>query len=510
VSAPLSAAFECITDAFFALDRRWRFTYINHEAERFLMRSRADLLGVELWTAFPELIGTRFERSYRQAMAEQTPVEFESPVRPLDRWFEVRAYPSLDGLSIYFLDITQRKQAEQALRHQNAYLAALHETTLALMNRLDLSDVLETIVVRAAALIGTEHGYIYLVDDDAETITIRVGTGIFNDFVGEQLRRGQALAGRVWQTGQPLSVPDYSRWPERAPDYERSDLRACAAVPLTSDGAVVGVLGLGYAASSRVFGDDQFMVLVRFAQLASIALDNARLYTAAQRELADRKRAEAALRANEQRYRALFEHTNDAVFMISLDGVIAAGNQQACDLLGYSHAELVGMSLAQITLPEDRHAGQERLIALITGQPLATYERTMLTKSGAGARWRRPAAAFAEHRARHHRAQAQPGRAARVRGALSAAVQQQSAPDVGAGSGDAGVPGGQRGRDPPLRLRARRVSGDDDPRSARARGPVAAGGASGRVRAGRRPAQPLAAPQKRRGRDRCRDQLAGD
>jgi diguanylate cyclase (GGDEF)-like protein/PAS domain S-box-containing protein len=383
VSAPLSAAFECITDAFFALDRRWRFTYINHEAERFLMRSRADLLGVELWTAFPELIGTRFERSYRQAMAEQTPVEFESPVRPLDRWFEVRAYPSLDGLSIYFLDITQRKQAEQALRHQNAYLAALHETTLALMNRLDLSDVLETIVVRAAALIGTEHGYIYLVDDDAETITIRVGTGIFNDFVGEQLRRGQALAGRVWQTGQPLSVPDYSRWPERAPDYERSDLRACAAVPLTSDGAVVGVLGLGYAASSRVFGDDQFMVLVRFAQLASIALDNARLYTAAQRELADRKRAEAALRANEQRYRALFEHTNDAVFMISLDGVIAAGNQQACDLLGYSHAELVGMSLAQITLPEDRHAGQERLIALITGQPLATYERTMLTKSGA-------------------------------------------------------------------------------------------------------------------------------
>ncbi len=105
---------ESITDAFFALDGQWRFTYINDQGERLLFRTRAALLGRNIWDEFPAAVGTTFEREYRRAVDEQATASFEEFYPPLDKWFEVRAYPSAGGLSVYFHDITGRKAAEAA------------------------------------------------------------------------------------------------------------------------------------------------------------------------------------------------------------------------------------------------------------------------------------------------------------------------------------------------------------------------------------------------------------
>lgn len=111
---------ERITDAFFAVDRDWRFTYVNREAERVLQRSREDLFGKNIWQEFPNAIGTVLEREYRRAMATQTTIEFEDYYPPRGIWLEVRAYPSPQGLSVYFHDVTARKQTERALRDSEA------------------------------------------------------------------------------------------------------------------------------------------------------------------------------------------------------------------------------------------------------------------------------------------------------------------------------------------------------------------------------------------------------
>src|SRR5690606_13634234 len=67
---------ESVTDAFFMVDRDWRFTFLNSEAERVLERPRDELLGVALWDAFPEALDTEAHREYTRAMRENRSVEF--------------------------------------------------------------------------------------------------------------------------------------------------------------------------------------------------------------------------------------------------------------------------------------------------------------------------------------------------------------------------------------------------------------------------------------------------
>jgi PAS domain S-box-containing protein len=115
-SARLSSTLESISDAFFTLDTAWRFTYLNSEAERLLQRPRSALLGRELWTTFPEAVGTAFHAQYTRALAERAVTEFEAHYPPFAQWFSVKAYPVPDGLAVSFRDATAARRAQEQLR----------------------------------------------------------------------------------------------------------------------------------------------------------------------------------------------------------------------------------------------------------------------------------------------------------------------------------------------------------------------------------------------------------
>jgi PAS domain S-box-containing protein len=104
---------EKTTDAFFAVDREWKFIYLNPEAETLLGRGRDEVIGKELWKEFPHLNGSPFEVNYRRVMVDQMPVEFEASDAVGKVWFEMRAYPSGGGVSVFFRDVTERKRAEE-------------------------------------------------------------------------------------------------------------------------------------------------------------------------------------------------------------------------------------------------------------------------------------------------------------------------------------------------------------------------------------------------------------
>ena len=105
-----------ISDAFFALDEEWRFTHLNDRAHELINPDDQELTGENVWEQFPAATERKFKSKYEHAMYEQETVSFEEYYpEPLDAWFEVRAYPSETGLSVYFRDITERKEREAEL-----------------------------------------------------------------------------------------------------------------------------------------------------------------------------------------------------------------------------------------------------------------------------------------------------------------------------------------------------------------------------------------------------------
>jgi PAS domain S-box-containing protein len=129
----LTGTLESISDGLMTLDREWRFTYVNPEAERLLGRPRAQLLGQVIWDLFPEMIDSPVERDFRRAAADRATLEVESSNALTGNHFSNRIYPAADGgVAVYFHDITRRKHVENALREadrrKDEFLATLaHE-----------------------------------------------------------------------------------------------------------------------------------------------------------------------------------------------------------------------------------------------------------------------------------------------------------------------------------------------------------------------------------------------
>lgn len=143
----LSAVLESTMDSVIVIDRAWRLTYFNGNAARAL-QERTPAIGRSLWDMFPEEADGVFARHYRRALDEQVPVAFEEYLPPLAIWLEVHAYPTADGLSIFFRNITERRRAEQerlAAQQHLAYLSR-HDALTGTPNRVALREHLERLL----------------------------------------------------------------------------------------------------------------------------------------------------------------------------------------------------------------------------------------------------------------------------------------------------------------------------------------------------------------------------
>lgn len=123
----LSETFERITDAFVALDKNWCYTYMNKKAGEIFDLDPKGMIGKHIWTEFPEGIGQPFYKAYHKAMEEQRYIYLEEYYPPYDRWFDNHIYPSPDGLSIFFRDITEKKKAEIKIRESEGKYRMLIE-----------------------------------------------------------------------------------------------------------------------------------------------------------------------------------------------------------------------------------------------------------------------------------------------------------------------------------------------------------------------------------------------
>jgi two-component system sensor histidine kinase/response regulator len=235
------------------------------------------------------------------------------------------------GRMLTYFDITD-------LVHQNEYLAALHETTVGLISRLDVKDLLQALIIRAGQLSNAPHGFIYLLEPGQTEMECKVGVGVLSQMVGSRRKPGQGLTGEVWRTGQPLAVVDHDAWPGRSETFPVGLLGAIMAVPLKSGPQVVGVIGLAYGPESEAtFGAQEVELLSRFAQLASVALDNARLYSATQE--------------SERRLTDIINFMPDPTLVIDAKGRVIAWSRAMEEMTGIPAQEMLGKGDYEYAIP---------------------------------------------------------------------------------------------------------------------------------------------------------------
>lgn len=272
-------------------------------------------------------------------------------------------------------------EAEQAIQRQNAYLTGLHETALALLDNLDPQKLLQTILERAAALAGTGHGYIFLAAEAGTHMEIQVGMGIFKDQLGLIVQRGEGLSGKVWQTGQPLLVDNYHQWPDRLHEKALDTVHSVVGIPLRQDKRVHGVIGLAQITPDRRFDEESISILERFAALALLSLEKARLYSEVHKELLERKKAEARIRQSEHRYRNFFESSPDPIVVYDMQGLATYVNPAFEQTFGMFRADVLGKQIdfvPQEAWPATRTAIQ----SMLSGQKINLFETQRLTRDG--------------------------------------------------------------------------------------------------------------------------------
>ncbi|MBE3088111.1 MAG: GAF domain-containing protein, partial [Chloroflexi bacterium] len=164
-------------------------------------------------------------------------------------------------------------------------------------------------------------------------------SGVYSQYLGTRMMRGEGLAGKVWEMAKPLVVEDYDTWAGRSPDYPHGIFHAAAAVPLLSSEEVVGIIGIAHLEPEKSIGQEEVEILTRFSRLASVALDNAQLFTTAQKELAERRRTEVELRASQHFVQHILEATPNILTIYSLaEKRMVYSNREIATALGYDAA----------------------------------------------------------------------------------------------------------------------------------------------------------------------------
>lgn len=297
-STRVTRMLEAMPAGFYSLDREWRFTHVNAEAERLLGHSRDELLGEILWEAFPATIGSVFELSYRKAVSSDEPVAFDAyyPL-PLDGWYELRAWPTPDGLSVYFLEVTDRRAAQERAERSSRQVALLAQVSAELAGTLDTQVAtarLPRLVVPALA------DFCVLTTIGADGLPRDVGSWHADPAARPLLERYRevrldampmtAPVARALHTGEAATFSG-SEVLDVLPPGPARDLLAVldpateVALPLRARGRTVGLLTLFYAAGHAPTADD-IAVAQDVADRAGLAWDNARLFSA-QQQLAE-------------------------------------------------------------------------------------------------------------------------------------------------------------------------------------------------------------------------------
>lgn len=329
--------FESISDAFYVLDRDWRFVLVNSRAVQLMARERGDLLGRSVWEAFPDVLGTVVETSFRAAMAGGGTQQFEIFFPPLGRWFDARVFPHPNGIAVYFQDISDRRRAEEGQRKAQAASA------------------------RAQKL-------------------AQLGSWEFDLASSELAWSGETF--RIFGLAPSERAPSPASLLERVHPEDRDRLRQAKARLHAGNGDIdIEYRLLGPEGDTRVVRE--LGTLLRDAQGRALAA------TGSIQDISDRHAAEARLREMARRLeqslvmnRLVMEHSLDVICAIDANGRFLQASAASQAVWGHAPGELVGRAWIDLVHPDDRGLALRTAATAMAGQAVNDLRLRCVRKDG--------------------------------------------------------------------------------------------------------------------------------
>ena len=352
----LTNIFERVTDGFIALDIDWNYTYMNKTGGEIFHCDPEKMIGKYIWEEFPEATGRVFYASCMKAMETQEFMHQEDFYPVHQRWIEFNIYPSKEGLSIYFKDITDKKHAEQTLEKANRLYKFISS-----INQMIVRTTDETTLFSEACKIAIHIGkfkmaWVGFPDPKSRIVKPVMFDGLDIDYLknikiiaDKNYAEGRGPVGRALDEGVSFFCNDIANDPVMAPWREEALKRnflSTIALPIRRLGKAIGVFTI-YAGSPDFFDEQEISLLEEVADDISFALDFIE-------KEAMRKRSQESLIKSERRYQSLSEVSPTGIFHTNKEGLVTYVNPKWISITGLSFADALGHGWQKSVFEEDR------------------------------------------------------------------------------------------------------------------------------------------------------------
>ena len=295
----LQATLDSITDGLLILDHNWRYTYFSEVGAKLIGMRREDLIGGCVWELFPYSRDSLFYKEYHRAVETGQPTHFEEYYpEPINKWLECHCYPGVEGLSVYFRDVTERKRAEEALAAAYRQFQSIIDNTPALVYAFDLEERFVLVNTACAELLNSTREQI-------------IGKRRHEFMPRENADWHEANDRQAIEAGKALEFEEYSQLKGRSITW------------LTTKFPLRDTQGRIYA-------------------VAGISTD-----------ISERKRAEEALRNSERLYRAIGESIDYGVWVCAPDGRNIYASESFLKLVGMTQQQCSDFGWGGVLHPED-------------------------------------------------------------------------------------------------------------------------------------------------------------
>ncbi len=276
------------------------------------------------------------------------------------------------------------RESEQNLRNQNKVLEALQHMTLNMINRHDINDILQALIISLRDFLNVTDISIDLIENGDTLVTYAATQGQPLQ-VGDTCRRGESgwLSWQAVDSGKITIINDYASWEKRRPLYEGYPIHAIMIIPVFMRDQIIGTINVSRNEKTKSFNATDEKAAQQLAQILALALDDAQLYNRLQAELSERIQAQDALKASEEKFYKAFHASPDAILLARLrEWKLIEVNEGFSRILGYSRQDALenpAISMNMWANPADR---DHFLATLHANQRIQNHQFKLLTRTG--------------------------------------------------------------------------------------------------------------------------------